>query len=75
MTFDGAADTTSTELSFPVPLGLAPLALNATLQLPVTLRSGNRSVDPERPHHQPDRPATHRPEPGCRSAGRSGDLR
>ena len=31
LTFDGAADTTSTELSFPVPLGLAPLALIATL--------------------------------------------
>ena len=44
LTFDGAADTTSTELSFPVPLGLAPLALNATLQLPVTLRSGNLVV-------------------------------
>lgn len=44
LTFDGAADTTSTDLSFPVPLGLAPLALNAVLQLPVTLRSGSLVV-------------------------------
>jgi len=44
LTFGGAADTTSTDLSFPVPVGLAPLALNATLQLPVTLRSGNLVV-------------------------------
>lgn len=44
LTFDGAADTTSATLSFPVPQGLAPLALNATLQLPVTLRSGNLVV-------------------------------
>lgn len=44
LTFDGAADTTSTDLSFPVPQGLAPLALNATLQLPVTLRSGSLVV-------------------------------
>ncbi len=44
LSFDGAADTTSATLSFPVPQGLAPLALNAVLQLPVTLRSGNLVV-------------------------------
>lgn len=44
LTFCCAADTTSADLSFPVPQGLAPVSLNAILQLPVTLRSGNLIV-------------------------------
>ncbi|AKK26268.1 hypothetical protein AB431_05685 [Mycobacterium sp. EPa45] len=36
--------TSSTSLSFPVPPGLAPVALNATLDLPFAVRSGLISV-------------------------------
>jgi hypothetical protein len=37
-------DITSTALSFPVPQGLAPVALNAALEVPVNLRFGNLTV-------------------------------
>ncbi|HTY28830.1 MAG TPA: hypothetical protein VMD51_11940 [Mycobacterium sp.] len=44
LSFNGAADTTTTELSFPVPQGLAPASLNAILQTPVNLRQGSLTV-------------------------------
>ena len=37
-------DTSSATLSFPVPAGLSPVALNATLDLPFNLRSGILTV-------------------------------
>lgn len=37
-------DTSSTSLSFPVPTGLRPATLNATLDLPFPVRSGTLSV-------------------------------
>lgn len=37
-------DTSSTSLSFPVPAGLRPATLNATLDLPFPVRSGTLSV-------------------------------
>mgnify|MGYP003605958689 FL=1 len=42
LTFYGAQGTA--ELTFPVPRGLAPLTLNATVELPVNVRSGALSV-------------------------------
>jgi hypothetical protein len=59
VTLAGAADTTSTTLSFPVPQGLAPVSLNATLQLPVNLRQGNLTVtQDDRPISRIDLPLT-----------------
>lgn len=37
-------DVTVNTLTFPVPAGLAPVALNATIELPINLRFGNLSV-------------------------------
>lgn len=42
LTFYG--DQGTAELTFPVPRGLAPLTLNATVELPVNVRSGALSV-------------------------------
>ena len=59
LTFYGASDTTATTLSFPVPQGLAPVSLNAILQLPVNLRSGNLTVTQnDRPISRIDLPLT-----------------
>ena len=40
----GRRDVNSTSISFQVPEGLAPVALNATVELPVKLRSGTLAV-------------------------------
>lgn len=59
LTFYGAADTTSTELSFPVPQGLVPVSLNAVIQLPVNLRQANLTVTQnDRPISRIDLPLT-----------------
>lgn len=59
LTFYGASDTTAATLSFPVPQGLAPVSLNAILQLPVNLRSGNLTVTQnDRPISRIDLPLT-----------------
>jgi hypothetical protein len=42
--FNTHQENTTNTLAFPVPQGLAPVALNATLQLPVGLRFGNLTV-------------------------------
>lgn len=42
--YGGTGSTSSTSLSFPVPLGLAPGTLNATLDVPFGVRSGLVSV-------------------------------
>ncbi len=44
ISFEVHRDVTSTSVSFPVPQGLAPVALNATLEIPVNLRFGNLTV-------------------------------
>jgi hypothetical protein len=44
ISFNVNRDVTSTGLGFPVPQGLAPVALNATIELPTNLRSGNLTV-------------------------------
>ncbi|MCB0942864.1 MAG: hypothetical protein KDB72_21795 [Mycobacterium sp.] len=44
VTFYGGPQTFQATLTFPVPPGLAPVALNASLQLPVNLQSGNLTV-------------------------------
>lgn len=59
LTFYGADNTTSTTLSFPVPQGLTPVSLNATLQLPINLRLGNLTVTQnDRPISRIDLPLT-----------------
>lgn len=40
-------ETSSTSLSFPVPIGLFPISLNATLDLPFNIRSGTVTVTQE----------------------------
>ncbi len=42
--FDARRDTTSSSFSFTVPKGLTPSSLNATLELPVAIRSGYLTV-------------------------------
>ena len=40
-------ETSSTSLSFPVPIGLIPISLNATVDLPFNIRSGTVTVTQE----------------------------
>ncbi|OBK81712.1 hypothetical protein [Mycobacterium sp. 1164985.4] len=44
ITFNVNRDVSSSGVGFPVPQGLAPVALNATIELPTNLRVGNLSV-------------------------------
>jgi hypothetical protein len=47
ISFDVHRDSVSNTLSFPVPQGLAPVTLNATLETPIALRFGSLAVTQE----------------------------